>query len=243
MNISVMTYNVAHFSDNRLPGDVVDYEGFARVIADCNADIVGLNEVYAVFYGENRENQLDEIARHSGYSHKYFAKATEIDGGCDYGNALLSKHGFTGATRIVPDPDERELNGKYAETRCVLRADFQLGDRKLTLLDCHFGLNIAEQENAVKTICDMVDEISNPIILMGDFNVTPESHILNPIKERFKDTAELLCGEGNHFTFPANKPCKKIDYIFYRGSIAATSAQVVPDFISDHLAVCASFEI
>lgn len=242
MKLSVMTYNVSHFADNRLPEDKIDYKGYARVLTELDANIVGLNEVFGVFYGENRENQLDEIATHSGYEHKYFAKATDLYGDRSYGNALLSKYCFDGITRIVPDPDISELNGEYAETRCVLRADFQVNGKRFTVLVCHFGLNIAEQKNAVKTICQIADAVSTPVILMGDFNVTPESEILRPIRERFNDTDNLLSSDFC-YTFPADKPDIKIDYIFYKGNIVPTSAQVVPHVISDHLAVYSEFEL
>lgn len=242
MKISVMTYNISHFADNRLTEDKVDYKGYARVLSECNADIVGMNEVFGEFYGENHENQLDTITSLCDYKFKYFAKATDLYGKYPYGNALLSKYGFAGITQLVPDPDESELNGEYAEPRCVLKADFQSEGKKLTLLDCHFGLNIAEQQNAVKTICDISDTISTPVILMGDFNLTFNSHILNPLKERFKDTESLLSPDGL-YTFPANNPDRKLDYIFYKGDIIASSAFIVPHVISDHLAVFASFEL
>lgn len=242
MFVSIMTYNVCHFSDYRLKDNAVSMGGYAEVINAQNADIVGLNEVYSKYFGKGHENQPEVIARLTNNSHHYFAGAIKVKGLYPYGNALISKHAFDGETVMIPDPDKSQLNGEHGETRCVLRADFVLDGKRLTVLDSHFGLNLAEQKNAVSTVCKLVDKIDNPTVLMGDFNLEPTSPLLTPLFERFNDTQALLDG-GSHFTFPSDKPIKKIDYLLYKGGIRAASAKIVTDVISDHLALCGVFEL
>ena len=72
---------------------------------------------------------------------------------------------------------------------------------------------------------------------MGDFNITPDGEELKPIYERMTDTD--MTGE---YTFPSDKPIKKIDYIFYRG-LECKSVVTVKDVISDHLPIIADFEL
>lgn len=242
MKVTVMSFNAAHFEARGVGKDCVDYKAYAEVLKKHGADIICLNEVYGAFYGGKHEHQVDLIASLIGYEHGYFAEAIKVRGKYPYGNGMLSKHGFCGITVPVPDPSEAELNGEPQESRCVLRADLELKGKRLTVLNCHFGLNIAERKNAAKTVCSIADTISNPVILTGDFNTSPDSEILNPIRARFNDTEDLFTCE-NRYTFPSEKPCKKIDYIFYRGDIAAVSAEVLPDVISDHLAVSAVFKL
>ena len=77
-------------------------------------------------------------------------------------------------------------------------------------------------------------------MLMGDFNLTPDSPMLAPIRERFEDTEPLL-GEGDHCTFPSDKPKMKIDYIFTRG-VRVVSAHINNDVVSDHCSIQAEIE-
>lgn len=237
MELSIITYNVLHFGDYiHQNDDEVDIKTFADYLAKKNADIVGFNEVYDNGPDEGYKNQVQNVAREAGYEHSFFAKALDLDDGYAYGNGLMSRYPFESSVTIVPDPPKAALNGEYAETRCVLRAEFNIEGKRLTVLDCHFGLNIAEQENAVKTVCDIVDSCDNDVVFMGDFNVKPDNEILKPIYDRFRDTADKLDCE-NKFTFPSEKPDRKIDYIMVRGNIEVVSATIYPDVVSDHLPV------
>ena len=100
----------------------------------------------------------------------------------------------------------------------------------ITVLACHFGLNPDEQENAVSTICQhLVDE---KCILMGDFNVLPEDPVLDPIRARMKDTADLF---GHPLlSFPSDAPDRKIDYIFVSKDVEVLTADIPAIVASDH---------
>ena len=67
---------------------------------------------------------------------------------------------------------------------------------------------------------------------MGDFNVTPDEHCLNPIRERMKDTASVFTEEK--LSFPSDNPNRKIDYIFVSKDIEVISADIPPIVASDH---------
>ena len=103
----------------------------------------------------------------------------------------------------------------------------------------HFGLNPDEQENAVKTILENME--NEKCVLMGDFNLPPESPILNPIREKMVDTAILLDNEG--LSWPSDKPKVKIDYIFVTPDIKVNYAEVLPIIASDHRPYIAEIEI
>ena len=121
---------------------------------------------------------------------------------------------------------ERKYEGYY-ETRCVLRVCLEGG---LTVLVCHFGLNPDEQESAVRTVLPLIRD--ERCILMGDFNLTPDSSIIDPIRERMRDTADLF--EEEKLSFPSDTPFEKIDYIFVSPDIDVTEADI-PDIVaSDH---------
>ncbi len=240
--ITVMTFNVQHFRDYRYPNENrIDLRRFSKYIAAQGADVVGLNEVFHNGPSRRHKKQAFKVARKAGYKNAYFAKAIELYGAYSYGNALLAKAPFQGETVPIPDPSEGELNGKYAETRCVLKAKFDFNGKKLLVLCCHFGLNDVEGRNAVDTVLKIIDGESVPVLLMGDFNQVPTSPVLAPLYQRFRGTDELL-GSDNA-TYPSDKPTDKIDYVFVRGDVRVLNAQINREVVSDHFSVKATLEL
>lgn len=67
---------------------------------------------------------------------------------------------------------------------------------------------------------------------MGDFNVMPENPVLDPIRARMKDTAELF--DEPKQSFRSDAPDRKIDYIFVSPDIEVVSADIPPVVASDH---------
>ena len=67
---------------------------------------------------------------------------------------------------------------------------------------------------------------------MGDFNVTPDSKILDPIREKMVDTASVF--DCEKFSFPSDTPRKKIDYIFVTPDATIVSADIPVTVASDH---------
>ena len=223
--MKIMSFNTQHclnYIEKK-----IDFEIMADAIKKCGADIVGLNEMRGKGPDEEYENQAEILSGLSGLSYGYFAKAIDIKGVNPYGNAFLSKIPIISAETIpVPEPNPR-TGDKYYEKRCLLKAKLEGG---ITVLVIHFGLNTDEQENAVKTIIENLEE--EKCILMGDFNMNPDNEILKPIRERMKDTADLF-GEPL-FSFPSDNPNSKIDYIFVSPDIEVISADIPAIVASDH---------
>lgn len=223
--MKIMTFNTQHCL-NYLE-QKIDFAVMAKAILDCGADIVGLNEMRDQGTHRDYTPQVDTLSELTGLPYFFFAKAIEFTGKGPYGNGLLSRYPILEAESIpIPDPEPRKYDGYY-ETRCVLKAKLAGG---ITVLACHFGLNPDEQENAVATICQhLVDE---KCILMGDFNVLPEDPVLDPIRARMKDTADLF----SHplLSFPSDAPDRKIDYIFVSKDVEVLTADIPAIVASDH---------
>ncbi len=224
--MKIMTFNTQHclnFLEKK-----IDYQIMADLISGEGADICGLNEMYSNrIEGDDLPNQTKILSELSGLTNYYFAKAICLDGEGSYGNGFISKIPILSAeTIIIPDPNPRKYNGYY-ETRCILKAKLEGG---ITVLVCHFGLNPDEQENAVKTILENIAD--EKCVLMGDFNVTPDNQVLNPIKERMKDASVGFCQSSP--TFPSDKPEIKIDYIFVSKDIDVKFAEIPEKIASDH---------
>ncbi len=225
MQLKIMSFNILHcelYKEKR-----IDFDRFAQVISESGADIIGLNEVRGDGERDDYQAQAQILAEKTGL-YCYFAKAIDVGGKNPYGNALLSRYPILSA-ETVPIPDPPIRIGSGFETRCLLKAKIDVADG-LTVLVTHFGLNVSEQKNAVKTVCaHFWDE---KLVLMGDFNVCPDDRVLTPIRECLQDAADRftqpLC------SFPSDQPQKKIDYIFVSKSIDVLCADIPAWVVSDH---------
>ena len=232
--MKVMTFNVQH-CENFNTGKI-DFVSFAEYIKNSGADIIGLNEIRSKGIDAEYENQMEILSNMSGIENYYFAKAIDFDGKNPYGNGMLSKFKIEKVENIpIPDPEVRAYDGYY-ETRCLIKAKLENG---LTVMITHFGLNPDEHENAAKTIAENIEK--EKCILMGDFNVTPESDILKPIREKMKDTASVF--KENLFSFPSDEPNIKIDYVFVSDDIEVISADIPSLVLSDHRPYIAEINI
>ena len=101
------------------------------------------------------------------------------------------------------------------------------------------------QSRVVDHLTDMLDQLSGPKIVAGDFNATP---LTSPIRriERYMVSAFTAAGQGFGFTFPTPArrmgsvgPFLQIDYIFYSDDLLATHAEVLSDHppAADHFPI------
>lgn len=222
--MKVMSFNTQHCK-NFLTQEI-DYPLMAKVINDSGADIVGLNEMYGQGSAPNYIDQTGKLGELTGMT-PYFGQAIGFDGVKPYGNGFLSRLPILKAeTILIPDPVEKTGSKNY-ETRALIKASLEGG---ITVLVTHFGLNVDEEEQAVKTILENM--APEKCILMGDFNVEPEDPLLAPLRKVFKDTADRIPGPA--LTFPSDAPVKKIDYIFVTPDVEVLTAEVPQIVASDH---------
>ena len=78
-------------------------------------------------------------------------------------------------------------------------------------------------------------------LLMGDFNVVHTCDLLEPIRERMRDTAELFAEPL--LSFPSDNPREKRDYIFATRDIKVTYADIPPVSVSDHRPYIADIQL
>ena len=235
MKLKISSFNILHCED--FIKEKIDFDAFAEVISKINPDVIGMNEVHGEGDWEEYEEQAEILGKKLDMNY-YFAKATELDGTNPFGNAMLSRLPVKECVTIpIPDPDPKNYNGYY-ETRCVLKM-VTATDPEITFLITHFGLNPDEQDNAVKVILDNITD--KRCVVMGDLNVLPDDAILIPIRNVMKDAAgdDALVP----FTFPSNKPNRKIDYIFVSEDITVYSFKAEDYVLSDHLPVSAEIEV
>lgn len=235
MSITLMSFNTQHCL-NYITREI-DFDAFAEEIRRRGADIIGLNEMRGEGPHPDYQAQAKILGEKLGYYY-YFAEATHLEGENPYGNALLSRYPILSAkTVLIPDPQPPAYDGYY-ETRCVLKAKIDVCGG-LNVCISHFGLNPDEHANAVETVLKQVSDTK--CVLMGDFNLTPEQPLLEPIREKMYDTAQLFTEDLR--SWPSDEPRLKIDYIFTSHDIQVLSADIPADVVSDHRPYLAVIEV
>ena len=232
--MKIMTFNIQHCMVYKRKE--IDFKLYGETISSFSPDIVSMNEVRNESADPEYDNQPKILSELTGLKYYYFAETLKFDGVNPYGNAILSKYPIISTEIIpIPDPPTRAYKGYY-ETRNILKAKLDCG---LTIMVTHWGLNRDEQINAQKTVLDNLDD--EKCILMGDFNVVHTCDLLDPIRERMRDTAELL--NEPLLSFPSDKPREKRDYIFTSKDIKTTFADIPPIVVSDHRPYVATISI
>lgn len=242
-----MTYNIASGREMGIK-DNVSVVPTAGVAKEYMPDILGLNEVREK-NGDSvyQEKQIAEIL---GHKYHFFAPAIKIDG-YGYGSALVSKYPIIDAKIIlVPDPPEKDPSlpwdakpdGRYYETRCVLKATVVIGDKKIDVFVTHFGLEMSEQQNMMAVLKSELSKKENRCILMGDFNCIPTDDHIKELSTMLKNaqpdeiTPEL-------YTYASYEPNRKIDYIMVEKDISVINVGAIDTLESDHRPYFAEIEI
>lgn len=230
----IMTFNIQHCHDWQ--NNRINIPLFHRTIRRLGADICGLNEVRGRGTLPGYSDQTRKIADALDCD-RYFGQTINVLRRGPYGNALVSRYPIISAETLhIPDTDDRTDPSNF-EHRGAIVATVDADGRTLTVIVCHMGLSRAEQKNAVATLCPIIDSITTPLIVMGDFNTTPDSGVLDPLFERLSDTDAVSVNPHAH-TFPSYAPEKKIDYLLYRG-LRCTHAETVTEIVSDHFPIVA----
>lgn len=92
-----------------------------------------------------------------------------------------------------------------------------------------------------RALHDLISRSNLPIVLAGDFNSPPDSELYRILKRDLKDSFSEA-GSGFGFTYKANLPLWRIDYI-WAGDLKISRCQTLNPGLSDHRAVEAFLEL
>jgi endonuclease/exonuclease/phosphatase family metal-dependent hydrolase len=216
----------------------LDLQRIADVIMKQDPDLVGLQEVDR---GVKRTEGKDEIGELAKLTRMDYAFAHNLDyQGGQYGVAILSKS-------LIQKVDHRKYeNLREAERRGVLLVEVELGGRTITFVTTHLDYQyddgrLFETEQLKK----FIDPVKGPLIVVGDFNDEPVGAAYKLMLNNFDDAWLTSRAKDDGFSYPADKPAKRIDYVFLRkgDGIRAKKAWTVETLASDHVPVVAVLEI
>lgn len=222
--MKLVSFNIQHCRDYITKE--INYDLFVNVIKQMDPDVIVLNEIY----GEGSVKYPDQVRLFAERLelNYYFAKAINIANG-SFGNAILSKYKIENPETIkISDPLVKDEDCYY-ESRCIAKATIN----GLLVIGVHMGLAKAEEKNAVNKILEIIKDIDSPFVIMGDFNMMPDSPILKPLLEKAIDTLKYLKRE--EYSYPSINGVDRRDYILASKSILIIDAKIMPYVASDHL--------
>ena len=109
----------------------------------------------------------------------------------------------------------------------------------LIFASTHFGRSPAERSAQAEFVAEWLTSRKRPTILVGDFNMAPDSPEYRCLAAAAVD---VTAGLGL-VTFPDDVPDRQRDYIFLTAGLRATSVNVIERDLSDHRPVVAEVEI
>lgn len=232
-----MTYNI-HVGvgmDKKL-----DLRRISEVILDAGADLVALQEVDR---GVKRTQGIDEIAELARLVRMDYAFAPNLDyQGGKYGVAILSRY------PILALDHRRFANRREAERRGMLRVEVSVKGRPVNFVTTHLDYQYADGRLfETEQLLRALESLPGALIVTGDFNDEPTGTSYKLMLNGFTDAWSEASGEarGLGLTFPADKPVKRIDYVFLRKDtgLRAKAAVVPSTQASDHLPLVVDLEV
>jgi endonuclease/exonuclease/phosphatase family metal-dependent hydrolase len=239
-DVRILCYNIHHANPPSKVG-VIDLQAIANVIKQQAPDLVALQEVDV---NTNRSgktsNQAAEIAKLSGMSHYFFAKAIDHEGG-DYGVAILSRFPMEDM-KNTHLPTEEETKGEH---RTLASAVIKLPNgRKMVFASTHLDALRADTNRylQINKIVEVLQNEKLPVVIAGDFNAYPSTRIINKLDQYFTRSCVVNCGH----TVPVTNPRNTIDYVAYKPADKFTVLEhkvIDEKYASDHLPVMAVINI
>jgi endonuclease/exonuclease/phosphatase family metal-dependent hydrolase len=239
-HLRVMTYNTHNCSgmDGR-----VSPRRIARIIRQQSADIIALQEIDLGRSRSRGEDQATLIAEALGY-HVVFCPTVKHSQTEHYGHALVSRWPI----EILKVAELPSAPGSwFPESRGALWARIEVNGVSLNVVTTHLGLSPRERLAQMKALLgpEWLGPVisTEPVILCGDFNLTPGSAPYGLAASKLQDVQAARSGHRPRSTFSSLQPFVRIDHIFVSKHFETERAFVprndLTRLASDHLPLLA----
>ena len=94
----------------------------------------------------------------------------------------------------------------------------------------------------IAAIRKVIGACPEPVVLTGDLNARPDTPEIDAITEDLVD-AWTQAGVGNGYTYPAENPNARLDYVLHSTDVRTCAAAVLCTDASDHLPVTADLAL
>lgn len=245
--VQVLSYNVSHFGkpkgynfvgdSTKLP-NMRHTKDFVKWVVEHPAPIKCFQEFYT--FSENPLFDTDAALKQAGWTHSYLSADTLRVNKSRFGAGIYSKYPmlqagtiFIATTRfnrgiwadVVTGEDTLRIVNVHFQSAQLQRARNKSGGglnalRKLLWV---YKASLQERNEQLRHVLSFVQESPYPVILSGDMNSTPYSHVYQLLDTDLMNAFEE---EGNGFGFTFNHP--KLFFL-----------RIDHQFISEQLETCA----
>lgn len=223
-----------------------------ELIQSENPDIVCLQEVVNIDGGKAAFFiTIDDIRKELGYDHSYYSPVYSMNfmrRRLAFGNGILSKFPIidkdTTFTYLAENDNFDFLEDDY-NVRNLQHVVIRTEDGKLNVLN-HHGFHVPRHKDGddetlrqCKQIADYIKTLNGPVILAGDFNLSPHSPSLEQINEILTNLS-IMADLKTTRTDLTHKS-EVCDYIFVSKDIRVKSFKASDKVVSDHMALILEF--
>ena len=235
--LRVMTFNI-HSGHGNLAA-------VADLIRSADPDVVGLQEV-DVHWGERSgfADQATELATALEMEVRFapiYTESADAPGRPprQFGVAILSRLPVLSWTNHPLTRLSTQEESAPEPLPGFLQVTVDVAGTPVDVFDTHldFRPDPRVRTTQVAEMLALVGEGGGPTILMGDMNAPPERQELRPLLTRFTDAWTAAADPG--YTFPADDPVRRIDYVLLSGPLSVVEVHVPERVASDHRPVVA----
>jgi len=228
MQLKVLSWNIwneGHFDE------------IAQFLKSSEADIIGLQEVLPF----SKSIPIIGFLTSLGYEHVYAPARLSSNEKEEMGNAVFSKFPIVSSAVHVLSEENK---------RIAVQADIAIEGETVHVFSVHLlhthqkvsSIQELQAENLLKVLPQ------ERVIVMGDFNATPESVVVQKMHSVLTDTNTTHTPTWSVYPegCPVCNPQKidtRLDYIFVSSDIKVVSSAVAISRASDHLPISAIVEV
>lgn len=258
-NLKIMTYNVCQFydiNDNKRSINLVKND-IIELINNEKPDIVCLQES-----GRWTTESADDFGKKIGC--EYHSRNTHSH----RGNIIFSKYpleddsftesfnasGAAGFAKLVKAKAKGTfyLENTHLQSYNISKDEIEyVGDTKNYVEKSSTGKSIVRKlkegfqmrTSNTSLIVENMPQNSFPILIVGDFNDTPQSYTYHRMKKAGLEDAFLEVGHGVGTTYCGKLPMLRIDYFWHNENISPFTFKVIKKQISDHYPIVMTFNV
>lgn len=239
-SIRILTYNVRRCLGT---DGILSPERISEVIAECDADVIALQELDVGRLRSGGIDQAEVIGAHLGVDHVHFHPALRVRDEL-YGDAILTRH-VSRLRKVGFLPNGGLI--RPAEPRGALWVEVEVQGTPVQVFNTHLGLG--RRERRVQAAALLSEEwldhpgCRTPCLLAGDLNSLPRGSVYHRFAARLRDAHSAGAAGRPAPTFPSRRPILRIDHIFTSRDIEVRQAGVwrspIARVASDHLPLVA----
>ena len=153
----------------------------------------------------------------------------------EFGVAFLSRHRIvTWRNDTLTRLSTQDSNAVPSPAPGLLEAVVDVGGSRIHVLNTHLDYRADPRVRRTQAteMAAVIARVAEPLMVFGDFNASPDAAELAPLFARLRDAWPADSGSG--FTYPADKPAKRIDYVLVSRDFRVVAARVPVTEASDH---------